>query len=167
MDHGETRPARAKPDRTDATWRAAFTHWPGSGEPLLLAARSTLAPPAEPGAAGHLDAWYCRDALGLAPADHRAEIPRLSALQLYLAAETARLCVAGRTWLAFPGPPHGWHGPLPGHCLFAAYFTDARSPAAPSMRRYRAANSRSAALIGEIAVRCYPGVWRAEAFPWP
>lgn len=162
-------PAAAHAQNPDRPWSMGFTHEPDSEEPLLLAAC-----PADPyprrGALGlqHLDAWYCREILGMTPRPAApAPAPYLPSVRLNLLAHGALLSVAGRAWHAIPAsPPRTWPGVLLRRCRMTVCFTGSEATAPANLPTLRAALTDGNALTGEITVRWFPGVWRTEASPW-
>jgi hypothetical protein len=136
------------------TWHARWSRWPGTAHPLLL-----LAGPGRPytGRGEHqVDAWYCAQALRLAPWDGAAlQIPRLTAVTVHVDGAELQLRVARRPWLTPStracGPDDWWAAAHRGHTLLGVTFTGVH-PAPPTFADFFVLLHNGSALIGDVPV---------------
>ena len=136
-------------------WRARWTEWPGSHEPLLL-----LASPGRPyGGRGftldHADSWYCAN-LGMVAWTRALAIPPLTSLHAHVDGRVLRLCAAGKPWLALSTEDCGvddcWSAAHLGRTIVGATFTASRPARPPGFDEFFHALHRGTALIADIPV---------------
>ena len=146
-----------------APWRALWTNWPGSGEPLLL-----LTSPGQPYRGGpgftleQSDAWYCHCALRMAswkggPGEQvEVAIPPLTAVTVHVGRGGLRLRAAARDWLQPAsqdcGPDDHWSAVHLGRTILGVLFAGPTPGSAPSFQDFFLALHAGDALVGDAPV---------------
>jgi hypothetical protein len=144
------------PSADPPLWRARWTQWPCSGEPLLILASPGRPYPGAGFGLEHADFWYCQN-LGLVSwNDGKIVIPPLATVHVHVGGPALHVCAVHRVWLDPStkdcGADDYWTAAHLGRTILGVAFSGPRSTRSPEFEEFRHALHAGKALIGDVEV---------------